>query len=117
MVLPGRVCTQFGQDGDRPPAGMRAAEGKNSVTERWEYGAQGFLGRSPATWCQTSTTLVLAAAAPLADGPNRAAERGGNHRIGFARRGALQNSHAFGNRCGRSMAQHTACLVLTSESA
>jgi hypothetical protein len=62
-------------------------------------------------------TVMLATAPPLTDSPDRAAERGGNHRIGFAGRGTLQNRQAFGNRGGRSMAQHTATLALTSQSA
>ena len=102
LRLPGR------QDGGRSPAGMRPAESENSFTERWEDGAQRLLGWPLAAGCQTSRTVLLATAAPLADSPDRAAECGGNHRIGFARCSTPQNCHAFGNRSGRSMAQHIA---------
>jgi hypothetical protein len=83
---------------------MRAAKGKNGVTERLRKGAHGLCSWSTTTRYQSGASLVLAAAPPLADSPNGATKRCSNHRVSFARAGTLDNNHTFGDGGGWSVA-------------
>jgi hypothetical protein len=91
---------------------MGAPEGVDGLAQcRWD-GAQRRFGGAAERWGQAGSAKVLATPTPFPGNPNRAAEGGGNHRIGLTRCSTFQNGQAIDNCCGLCMTQYTTSLAL-----
>src|SRR5262249_35783867 len=95
MLSPEGIGAQFGQNRICAPARMGAAHLENGITERRCDRAERPTRWSTERRSQTCTTLALPNAAPLADSPDRAVERGRNHGIGLPSAGAFHNRYTF----------------------
>jgi hypothetical protein len=98
LICPNGIGASFSQNRIGSPSGMAAAHRENGITER-RCARPEWAGRWSAEWRgQAGATLALANPPPLANGPDRAVQRGRNLGIGLPCRGGLPNGHTFFKR-------------------